>query len=130
MARFLANEEARPGAAQSSIVVPPLAASAGGEMDKGEEAPSNRFVIAALGASAGGLEALENFFSHTPPDTGIGFIVVQHLAPDHRSSLPELLARRTEMLVEQARDNATVEPNHVYIIPRTPLRPLRTASCA
>ena len=86
-------------------------------MGKGDEAPSNRFVIAALGASAGGLEALENFFRHTPPDTGIGFIVVQHLAPNHKSSLPELLARYTEMPVEQARDNAKVEPNHVYIIP-------------
>ena len=50
-------------------------------MGKDDEAPSDRFVIAALGASAGGLEALENFFKHTPPDTGIGFIVVQHLAP-------------------------------------------------
>ena len=86
-------------------------------MGKGDETPSNRFVIAALGASAGGLEALENFFRHMPPDTGIGFIVVQHLAPDHKSALSELLARHTEMRVEQARDRARVEPNHVYIIP-------------
>ena len=86
-------------------------------MGKDGEAPSDRFVVAALGASAGGLEALENFFSHTPSDTGIGFIVIQHLAPDHRSSLPDLLSRHTEMPVEQARDNVTVEPNHVYVIP-------------
>ena len=86
-------------------------------MGKDDEAASGRFVIAALGASAGGLEALENFFSHTPPDTGVGFIVVQHLAPDHKSALSELLARHTQMPVEQARDDAKVEPNHVYIIP-------------
>lgn len=86
-------------------------------MGKDGETGSSRFVIAALGASAGGLEALENFFTHTPPDTGIGFIVVQHLAPDHTSALPELLARRTEMPVEQASDNAKVEPDHVYVIP-------------
>ena len=86
-------------------------------MGKEAETPSGRFVIAALGASAGGLEALENFFSHMPPDTGIGFIVVQHLAPDHQSALSELLARHTQMPVEQARDDVKVEPNHVYIIP-------------
>jgi two-component system, chemotaxis family, CheB/CheR fusion protein len=86
-------------------------------LGKADKHPSNRFVIAALGASAGGLEALEEFFKHTPPDTGIGFIVVQHLAPDHKSALAELLARHTQMRVEEARDNAKVEPNYVYIIP-------------
>ena len=86
-------------------------------MGKGAEAPSNRFVIAALGASAGGLEALEDFFKHTPANSGIAFIVVQHLAPDYKSSLAELLGRQTEMPVEQARDNVKVGPNRVYIIP-------------
>jgi two-component system CheB/CheR fusion protein len=103
-----------PPASQSGQAVPPHSASDGGQ---GYEAGSNRFVIAALGASAGGLEALESFFGHTPPDTGIGFIVVQHLAPDHRSSLAEILARHTKMPVEQARDHAKIEPNHVYVIP-------------
>ena len=88
-----------------------------GEDEESVETRTNRFVIAALGASAGGLEALENFFKHTPPDTGIGFIVVQHLAPDHKSSLPELLARHTEMPVEQARDKVEARPNRIYIIP-------------
>ena len=78
---------------------------------------TDEFVIAALGASAGGLEALENFFQHMPPDAGISFIVVQHLAPDHVTALPELLARRTDMPVEQARDHTLVIPNRVYIIP-------------
>lgn len=86
-------------------------------MNRDDGASSNRFVIAALGASAGGLEALENFFKHTPPDSGIGFIVVQHLAPDHKSALAELLARNTQMPVHETRDNTEVEPNHVYVIP-------------
>ena len=78
---------------------------------------TDEFVIAALGASAGGLEALEKFFQHMPADAGISFIVVQHLAPDHATALPELLARRTDMPVEQARDHTRVVPNRVYIIP-------------
>lgn len=80
-------------------------------------ATPNEFVIAALGASAGGLEALEKFFEHMPSDAGISFIVVQHLAPDYATALPELLARRTGMLVEQASDHTAVVPNRVYIIP-------------
>ncbi|MGH9621231.1 MAG: chemotaxis protein CheB, partial [Bryobacteraceae bacterium] len=82
----------------------------------------NRPLIAALGASAGGLEALENFFKHMPADSGIAFIVVQHLAPEYKSALPELLARCTTMPVEQARNNARPEPDRVYIIaPNTTL---------
>jgi len=77
----------------------------------------NGFLITALGASAGGLGALENFFKHMPADAGIAFAVVQHLAPDHSSALPELLARHTRMTVAQARDNTTIVPNRVYIIP-------------
>src|SRR5579883_1545618 len=78
---------------------------------------TNEFPIAALGASAGGLEAFERFFKHMPPDAGIAFVVVQHLAPDHPSALPELLARYTKMPVEQAQDRQNVVPNRVYIIP-------------
>ena len=78
---------------------------------------NSKFVIAALGASAGGLEALEKFFKHMPSDAGIGFVVVQHLAPDHTSLLPDLLGRCTTMAVEEARERITVAPNRVYIIP-------------
>src|SRR5438309_1319912 len=81
------------------------------------ESDTAEFVIAALGASAGGLEALEEFFRHMPAGEDIAFIVVQHLAPDHASALPELLARCTTMTVEQARDGKQVVPNRVYIIP-------------
>ncbi len=78
---------------------------------------THEFPIAALGASAGGLEAFEKFFKHMPADAGIGFVVVQHLAPDHPSALTELLAKYTPMAVEQARDRTKVVPNRVYIIP-------------
>ena len=75
------------------------------------------FVIAALGASAGGLEPLETFFKNMPADVGIAFVIVQHLAPDHPTALPQLLGRRTGMPVEQAQDNMKVVPNRVYVIP-------------
>ncbi len=75
------------------------------------------FVIAALGASAGGLEPLETFFKHMPADAGIAFVIIQHLAPDHPTALPELLGRHTGMPVEQAEDSTQVVPNRVYIIP-------------
>ena len=81
------------------------------------QSKTNGFLIAALGASAGGLEAFEKFFKHMPADAGIAFVVVQHLAPDHESALAELLARYTQMAVEQVRDNTKVVPNRVYIIP-------------
>lgn len=81
------------------------------------QSDSTAFVVAALGASAGGLESLEHFFDHMPADANVGFIVVQHLAPDHDSTLPELLARHTRMRVEQARDRTPVAPNQIYIIP-------------
>jgi two-component system, chemotaxis family, CheB/CheR fusion protein len=60
------------------------------------------FVIAALGASAGGLEPLETFFKYMSADGGIAFVIIQHLAPDHPTALPELLGRHTGMPVEQA----------------------------
>ena len=75
------------------------------------------FVIAALGASAGGLEPLETFFKNMPSDAGIAFVIIQHLAPDHPTALPQLLARHTEMPVEQASDNTEVVPDRVYVIP-------------
>jgi two-component system, chemotaxis family, CheB/CheR fusion protein len=74
-------------------------------------------VIAALGASAGGIEAFERFFTHMPADTGIAFVVVQHIAPDFESALPHIISRHTQMAVEQAVDNAVVLPNRVYVIP-------------
>jgi len=71
----------------------------------------------ALGASAGGLEALQEFFQHMPADSGATFIVVQHLSPDFKSVMDELLGRGTRMKVLHASDGATVEADTVYLIP-------------
>jgi two-component system CheB/CheR fusion protein len=73
--------------------------------------------IIGIGASAGGIEALEAFFQAMPADAGLAFVVLVHLAPDHVSLLPEVLARRTSMPVESAVENQRVAANHVYVIP-------------
>ena len=75
------------------------------------------FPIVGIGASAGGLEALEHFFGNMPNDTGMAFVVIQHLDPDHPGIMPELLQRITTMKVFQATDKLVVKPNQVYVIP-------------
>ena len=79
--------------------------------------PPPPFPIIGIGASAGGLEALEQFLRHVPEDSGMAFVIVQHLDPTHRGIMPELLQRATGMVVEQVKDHMTVQPNCVYVIP-------------
>jgi two-component system CheB/CheR fusion protein len=87
------------------------------------EAPSLQdapgFPIVGIGASAGGLAAFEAFFSGMPADTdpGMAFVLVQHLAPDHKSILTELVRRYTRMQVFEVADGMRVKPNCAYIIP-------------
>ncbi|MBC7851756.1 MAG: chemotaxis protein, partial [Chitinophagaceae bacterium] len=76
----------------------------------------NQYVV-GVGASAGGLEAINDFFDHIPADTGFSFIVVQHLSPDHRSLMGELLSKHTKMSVREAKDNEEAQPNCIYLIP-------------
>ena len=75
------------------------------------------FPVVGIGASAGGLEAFEQFFRHTPADSGMAFIVVSHLDPGHVSILTEILQRATAMPVVEAQDQIAVTPNAVYVIP-------------
>jgi len=75
------------------------------------------FPIVGIGASAGGLEALELFFGNVPKNCGIAFVVIQHLDPNHVGIMPELLQRITEMKVVQVTDHLQVQANHVYVIP-------------
>lgn len=75
------------------------------------------FYVVGIGASAGGLEALEKFFSNAQPDSGMAYVVIQHLSPDYKSLMADLLSRRTELPVLVAQDGMLVEPNHVYLIP-------------
>ncbi len=81
--------------------------------------PSKPFPIVGIGASAGGLGAFEAFFAGMPADTdpGMAFVLVQHLAPDHKSILTELIQRYTRMKVSEVEDGVTVRPNCAYIIP-------------
>ncbi len=79
--------------------------------------------IVGIGASAGGLASLEAFFDNTPSDTGVAFLVVQHVDPTQKSLLPELLQRHTEMQVYQAHQDMAIHANSVYVIP--PNRELR-----
>ncbi len=76
-----------------------------------------RFPIVGIGASAGGLRALEDLFKTIPADAGMAFVIVTHLAPDRESFLSDILARHTELVVEVARDGARVAPDHVYVLP-------------
>ena len=73
--------------------------------------------IVGIGASAGGLKPIEEFFDHMPSDTGMSFVVVQHLSPDFKSLMDELLARHTKMPIHKVVDGVTVEPNSIYLIP-------------
>ena len=75
------------------------------------------FPIVGIGASAGGLEALEQFLRHVPEVSGMAFVIVQHLDPTHKGIMPELLQRTTAMKVYQVRDRMRVKPNCVYVIP-------------
>jgi two-component system CheB/CheR fusion protein len=73
--------------------------------------------IVGVGASAGGLEAFEQLLQALPHDTGMAFVLVQHLAPKHESILSELLSKSTRMPVIEVSEGMAVEPNHVYVIP-------------
>ncbi len=73
--------------------------------------------IVGMGASAGGLEAFEQFFSRLPSDTGLAFVLVPHLEPTHKGMMPELLQRHTKMPVVEVEDGMRVQPNCVYVIP-------------
>jgi two-component system CheB/CheR fusion protein len=75
------------------------------------------FPIVGIGASAGGLEALEQFLGRAPANSGVAYVIIQHLDPTHKGIMPELLQRATGMEVFQVRDRMRVKPNSVYVIP-------------
>jgi two-component system CheB/CheR fusion protein len=96
-------------------VLPTEADDPAGEPRKPVEGAS--FPIVGIGASAGGLEAFTELLKHLPLDTGMGFVLVQHLDPQHESALTQLLTRATSLPVREATNNLRVEVNHVYVIP-------------
>src|ERR1700690_856983 len=86
------------------------------EAGGGPEADPSGLIV-GVGASAGGLEAFTELLRNLPPQTGMAFVLVQHLDPHHESILAELLANYTRMPVVQVQGDVSVEPDHVYVMP-------------
>ncbi|HTE23522.1 chemotaxis protein CheB [Flavitalea sp.] len=80
--------------------------------------PHAPFPVVGIGASAGGIEAIMNLLSNLSPDLGMAYVIVQHLSPEHKSILPELLEKKTAMKVHQVTDGIKIEANNVYVIPQ------------
>ncbi len=85
--------------------------------DKTSAPDAGLFPIVCIGASAGGLEALEQFLGQVPDNSGMAYVVIQHLDPTQKGMLPELLQRISKLEVIQVHDRMAVIPNHVYVIP-------------
>lgn len=102
---------ARKSDAKRAEVSPPPA------LEPNRDPSGNIFPIVGIGSSAGGLEALEQFLRGVPENSGMGFVIVQHLAPSRKPLMPEILQRSTSMKVVQTKDRTQVEPDHIYIIP-------------
>ena len=83
----------------------------------GQDKSSDSFLIVGIGASAGGLEAFKTFLRHMDENSGMAFVLISHLSPNHESLLSELLDKETGMSVTQVHDTILVEPNRVYVIP-------------
>src|SRR5687768_18352667 len=81
------------------------------------QAPSLPFPVVGIGASAGGLDAFQQFLRALPVDTGMAFVVVQHLHPGHASLLSEILSRSTTLPVSEVVDGIRLTPDQVYVIP-------------
>lgn len=75
------------------------------------------FPIIGIGASAGGLETLNAFFSIMPPDSNMAFVIIQHLSPKHKSIMASLVDKHTKMTVSEIEDGMKIEPNHIYLNP-------------
>src|SRR5262249_59076162 len=80
---------------------------------RGENTPR---LVVGLGASAGGIDALRTFFSHVTRDSGIAYVVILHLSPEHESRLAEVLQATAPIDVPQVTASEQIEPNHVYVI--------------
>src|SRR6202790_825949 len=87
------------------------------EPSRGDEDPPVDFPIVGIGASAGGLEACKKLVSALPAETGMAFILIQHLDPTHESMMVDLLAGHTSMTVLQATDGMPITREHLYVIP-------------
>ncbi|HLO37533.1 MAG TPA: ATP-binding protein [Lacibacter sp.] len=87
------------------------------EINNGSNPTTTRFPVVAIGASAGGIEAITRLSEFLPAKSGMAYVVIQHLSPHHESILPELIERRTKMKVYQATDGMLINPDCIYVIP-------------
>ena len=87
------------------------------ETETPPQPPAKPLYVVAIGASAGGLDALEKLFASLPADCGAAFVVIQHLSPDHKSMMASLLARHTRMPVVMVEEDLPIVPNQVFLIP-------------
>lgn len=78
--------------------------------------PKQGFLIVGLGASAGGVQALKEFFEYVPADSHMAYVVILHLSPDHDSQLAQILQTVSAIPVTQVRQKVTIEPNNVYVV--------------
>ncbi len=82
-----------------------------------DEAACRELHVVGIGASAGGLEALESFFQHVPEDSGMAYVVIQHLSPDFKSQMDHLISRKTQVPIHPVTDGIEVQPNAIYLMP-------------
>ena len=119
-ARLRVREQSGPRrvvtSSSSSSAPPPDEPGAGHDARSDGRPPRTRLIV-GLGASAGGLDAFKTFFATMPPDSGIAFVLVQHLDPDRDSSLPAIVGGYTAMPVLAAEAGMAIRPDHVYVIP-------------
>jgi two-component system CheB/CheR fusion protein len=81
--------------------------------------PHDDFLVVGVGASAGGIHALKQFFTQVPKDSGMAYVVILHMSPEHESHLAEILQLASSIPVTQVRERVKVTPNHVYVVPPT-----------
>lgn len=113
----MANEERAGNADREDKHPSPKEPRRGTRQNASRSRRRTQFPVVGIGASAGGLEAFEQFFTSMPPDSGMAFVLVQHLDPTHKSILTDLIQRYTRMAVVPVEDGVKIEPNWVYIIP-------------
>jgi len=102
---------------RSSKISPANSSGTDSSAQEKQDREHEMFPIVGMGASAGGIEAFSELLSHLPSDTGMGFVLIQHMSPSRKSMLAEILSRKTLMPVTEAENGMPVEPNHVYVIP-------------
>jgi two-component system CheB/CheR fusion protein len=89
----------------------------GGGAEQTNQRTDDDFLVVGLGASAGGIRAFKEFFAHVPRESGMAYVVILHLSPEHESHLAEVLQVATEMPVMQVQGSVKIEPDHIYVIP-------------